>query len=202
MSVSGINSSSYNPYQLNTSNPFQQLGKDLQSGNLSAAQSDFATLQTAFSSSPTSTASTSTASTSTASTSNPVAQAFNQLASDLKSGDLSAAKQDVSTLQQDLGGKGDYPIHQMHNHHRFGAGVGALTGQNPLLEQLSQLGQDLTSGNLSAAQQAYSALQTQATATRTGGHRTEPPLLPPATGTTGGNNMELPVAGNPISAIA
>jgi len=46
---------------------FQQLGKDLTSGNLSAAQSDFAKLQQAFAQ---------TAAPSVTSTTNPVAQAF------------------------------------------------------------------------------------------------------------------------------
>ncbi|MGA2005562.1 MAG: hypothetical protein ABSG70_19440, partial [Terriglobales bacterium] len=55
MSVSGIFGSSFSNsqnvsatnYQLQNSE-FQQLGQDLTSGNLSAAQSDFATLQQAF----------------------------------------------------------------------------------------------------------------------------------------------------------
>jgi len=68
---------------------FQQLGQDLQSGNLSAAQSDFATLQQ----------STSTAS---ASSSNPIAQAFNELGQDLQSGNTTAAQQDYTQLQKDL----------------------------------------------------------------------------------------------------
>ena len=62
---------------------FQQLGQDLQSGNLSAAQSDFATLtqldpNLASSSSTSSTSSTAAATSSTAS--NPMQQAFAQLA--------------------------------------------------------------------------------------------------------------------------
>jgi len=55
MSISGISSNSYNPYQTGA-NPlqqqFQQLGQALQSGNLSAAQSDFASLRQAFRSPP------------------------------------------------------------------------------------------------------------------------------------------------------
>ena len=75
MSISAILNSSSNQYQIGAaSNPYQQeiqqLGQALQSGNLSAAQSDFATLQAAFSQPATTTA---------GSTSNPVAQAFNQL---------------------------------------------------------------------------------------------------------------------------
>src|SRR5208337_1725399 len=107
MSISAILNSSYNQNQFSpVCSPYkqdmQQLSQDLQSGNLSAAQSDFATLQAAFSHSPSSTAAASTASTSSASTSNPIAQAFYQLASDLKSGNLSAAQKDFSTIQQDL----------------------------------------------------------------------------------------------------
>ena len=68
--------------------------KDLTSGSLSAAQSDFNTLQQAFAQTP--------AATSSSTTSNPVAQAFQQLSSDLKSGHLSGAKQDYSSVQQDL----------------------------------------------------------------------------------------------------
>src|ERR1700675_24726 len=101
MSISGILSSGFLQRQLGTHSTLyqqniEQLSKDLQSGNLSAAQSEFATLQKAFSASLTSAASASTASTS-------VAQAFNQLATDLKSGNLPAAQKDFSILQQDLG---------------------------------------------------------------------------------------------------
>jgi hypothetical protein len=134
------------PYQLQ--NPqFQQLGKDLTSGNLAAAQSDFNTLQQAF-------AQTSTAA-SSSTTSNPVAQAFQQLASDLKSGNLAGAKQDYSTIQQDLSSQTG--PRRAHFQHRSGGGGG---DQSTLLQDLNQLGQDLSSstflsGNLSAAQQAY-----------------------------------------------
>lgn len=84
MSVSGIFSSSFSnnqvssAYQL-TQSQFQQLGQDLASGNLSAAQSDFAILEQAFTQ-PTATL--------TTSNSNPVAQGLQQLATDLKSRQL------------------------------------------------------------------------------------------------------------------
>ncbi|HUO24419.1 MAG TPA: hypothetical protein VMU61_02060 [Candidatus Aquilonibacter sp.] len=122
---------------------FQQLGQDLQSGNLSAAQSDFATLQQSVSPSGTGSATQST---------NPITQAFGQLGQDLQSGDLTAAQQDYSNLTQDLQNQSGQ-IH--HHHHHHGGG-----GQNNTLEQdFDQLGQDLQSGNLSAAQQAYGSLQ-------------------------------------------
>lgn len=161
MSISGILSSSFLQNQLSSvSSPYQQdmqkRGQDLQSSNLSAAQSDFAILQQAFSQ----TSATSGSTTSSA-TSNPVSQAFNQLSSDLQSGNLTAAQKDYSTLQQDLQsqvGTG----HHLHNHHRIRTpGVGDSGNQNPLLQDLNQLGQSLTSNNLSGAQQAYATLQQQ-----------------------------------------
>jgi outer membrane protein assembly factor BamD (BamD/ComL family) len=69
---------------------FQQLGQDLQAGNLSAAQSDFAALQQL------------TPQNKSTQNSNPVAQDLNQLSQDLAAGDLSAAQQAYATLQQDL----------------------------------------------------------------------------------------------------
>ncbi len=81
MSVSGISTSSLyqtpgvqNDFQ-KARQEFQQLGQDLESGNLSAAQSDFATLQNLLPQS----ASTTTA----AQSNNPIAQAFAQLGKDL-----------------------------------------------------------------------------------------------------------------------
>jgi hypothetical protein len=164
MSISGIPSSTFSPYQLGTpaniyQQNFQKLGQDLQSGNLSSAQSDFATLQQAFAQ-PSTTSGTAAAPISTA-PSNPITQAFNQLASDLQSGNLAAAQKDYSTLQQDLQSQSGMG-HHLHNHHRIRAGgVGDSSSQNPLLQDLSQLGKSLTSGNLTAAQQAYATLQQQ-----------------------------------------
>jgi len=160
MSVSGILSSNSNQYQLSASNllqqELQQLGQTLQSGNLSAAQSDFATLQQAFSQ-PAATSG------STSSTSNPVAQAVTQLGSDLQSGNLSAAQKDYATMQQDLKGLADDQLSShLHNHHRVAiSNGGESSSQNSLLQDLNQLGQSLTSTNLSSVQQAYSTLQQQ-----------------------------------------
>lgn len=79
--LSNLNSQTVISPQQQFKQELQQLGKDLQAGNLSAAQSDFATLQQeAPSSSTTSTQS-----------SNPIVQAFKQLGQDLQSGNLSAA---------------------------------------------------------------------------------------------------------------
>jgi len=149
MSVSGILSSSFSNCgneavqngRQQFQQEFQQLGQDLQAGNLSAAQSDFATLtgnapQNATGSQDNS----------------PIAQAFNQLSQDLQSGNLSAAQQDYSTIQQDFQSRAGG-----HHHHHHSSGSGDQ--QNPVAQLLSQLGQALQSGDLTSAQQAYSSLQ-------------------------------------------
>jgi outer membrane protein assembly factor BamD (BamD/ComL family) len=125
---------------------FSQLGQDLQSGNLSAAQSDFATLQQM---QPQSSASSSTQSTS------PITQDFNQLATDLKAGNTTAAQQDYTQLQKDLQTQ---PPTTQHHHHHHGGGSGS-SSNSEIGQLFSQLGSALQSGNLSTAQQAYASLQ-------------------------------------------
>jgi uncharacterized protein YukE len=149
MSVSGVSSSSFANYNQSIQpnmqqfrQEFQQLGQDLQSGNLSAAQTDFATLQQLRPQAN---------STSSAQNNNPIAQSFNQLSQELKSGNLSAAQQDYATLQQDFQ-KQSSQVHHHHHHHGGGHGESAVS------QLLVQLGQDLRSGNVSAAQQVYSTL--------------------------------------------
>jgi exonuclease VII large subunit len=141
MSTSGITSSMFSQLQ-QFQQEFEQLGQDLQSGNLSAAQSDFVTLQKDLpqANSP-----------STAQSNNPIAQAFNQLAQDLQAGNLTAAQNDYSTIQQDFQSQAS----QVHpHHHRSGGGQ-----QNQVSQLFDQLGQDLQSGNLSNAQSDFSSLQ-------------------------------------------
>jgi uncharacterized protein YukE len=146
MSVAGISSSSFfNNAQNIQANlqqfqqDFQQLGQDLQSGNLSAAQTDFASLEQLQPQNST-----------TAAQNNPITQAFNQLSQELQSGNLSAAQQEYSTIQQDFQSQSA----QVHHHHHGGGDQGA----SQVTQLLEQLGQDLQNNNLSAAQQAYSTL--------------------------------------------
>jgi outer membrane protein assembly factor BamD (BamD/ComL family) len=122
---------------------FQQLGQDLQSGNLSRAQSDFAAIQ------PNNVPALSSSS------SSALVSAFNQLATDLKSGNLFAAQQDYATVQQDLQSSA---VSAHHHHHHRSSGSNS-NSQNSLQQLFSQLGQDLQSGNLSQAQSAYTSLQ-------------------------------------------
>jgi hypothetical protein len=155
MSVAGISSS--NLFNINDSREsvqsemrqeFAQLGQDLQSGNLSAAQSDFATLTQL------GPQSTSSSSSSTAASTSPMAQAFAQLSKDLQSGNLSAAQQDFATIQQDM--QSNAVQSGGHRHHHHGGGE---SGQSTISSLFSQLGQALQSGDLSTAQQVFSTMQ-------------------------------------------
>jgi len=128
------------------SQEFQQLGTDLKSGNLTAAQADFAALQKLQPSGSSSTSS-----------SNPITQDFNQLAADLKAGNTTAAQQDFTKLQQDFQSQGTQTHH--HHHHHGGSSNGG--GGSEISQLFSQLGSALQSGNLSTAQQAYSAMLQQ-----------------------------------------
>jgi hypothetical protein len=149
MSISGISSNLYNSSIQNQfeqfQQEFQQLGKDLSAGNLSAAQSDFVTLQQDMPQANF---------TSTSQSNSPIAQAFQQLAQDLQSGNLSAAQQDYSTIQQDFQSQAS----QMHHHHHRSGGS-QESQQNQFAQLFEQLGQALQSGNLSSAQSVFSSLQ-------------------------------------------
>lgn len=167
MSVAGISSSLFNYTPQSVQNnfqqfqkEFQQLGQDLQSGNLSAAQSDFATLQK---DGPQS-------SSASSSQNSPIAQAFSQLAKDLQSGNLSAAQQDYSSLQQDFQNQA---TQGHHRHHHSGQGGNAKVSQ-----LLGQLGQYLQSGNLTSAQQAYSTLAQDFQQFSSTGPQPQSPLIP------------------------
>jgi protein subunit release factor A len=147
MSISSISGSMYNSNIQSQfeqfQQEFQQLGKDLSSGNLTSAQADFATLEQDMPQAN---------STSTSQSNNPIAQAFQQLAQDLQSGNLSAAQQDYSTIQQDFQSQAS----QVHHHHHHSSGG---SQQSQFAQLFAQLGQDLQSGNLSSAQSAFSSLQ-------------------------------------------
>lgn len=157
MSVSGISSTSiFNSATQSIEakvkqfqQEFQQLGQDLQSGNLSAAQSDFVTLQ------QTGTQNNSAAS---APGTNPIAQAFSQLGQDLQSGNISGAQQDFANIQkafQNQASQAQGTQTQGHHHHHHGGGA---SDSNAISQLFEQLGTQLQSGNVSAAQQTYNSL--------------------------------------------
>jgi outer membrane protein assembly factor BamD (BamD/ComL family) len=172
MSISGISSSLSDLTTQNVQSMMQQmkqdftkLGTDLTSGNLSAAQQDFVTLQQDSGQSATS----STSST-TSTSQDPIAQAFNQLSTDLKSGNLTAAQQDFSTIQQDLQSSAAQSTATQgtathHHHHHSSTASDSASSQ--ISQLFTQLGQELQSGNVSTAQQTYATLQQDFTAAQT-----------------------------------
>lgn len=150
MSLAGISSSNLFSYQTQNNTQknnlqqfkqdVQQLGEDLASGNLTAAQTDFAAAQQV-------------APQSTTAGSNPNQQSVEQLASDLKSGNLSGAQQDFSQIQQQFQKSG------AHGHHHHHGGGGSSSESSQTSELFQELGQDLQAGNVSGAQQIYTSLQ-------------------------------------------
>jgi hypothetical protein len=102
MTISAISSASSNPFyakQTSTQQSFSTLVSALQSGDLSAAQSAYASFtQTAGQGDPNS----------------PFAQAINQIGQDLQSGNIGAAQQTLSSLQQ------AHSAHRHHHHHGGG----------------------------------------------------------------------------------
>ncbi len=165
MSVAGIGISSFfdpsitqsfQNKKLQFQKELQQLSQDLQAGNLSASQVDFAALQKLGGvSSPT--ASSSPAA--TAFSANPLTADLNQLGQDLKSGNIAGAQQDLTKLQQDSQGSTQgAQTHHHHHHSGGGAGVASVLGPvlSPIIDHLDPVTQ---AGGLTAAQQAYSTFQ-------------------------------------------
>jgi len=151
MSVSGISSTNLfslaaenirNRYQ-QFAKEFEQLGKDLKSGDLSAAQADFAALQQLRPQNN---------STSSTQNANLLQADFAQLSKDLQAGNTSAAQQDYATILQDLQNQAT----QVHGHHHRHA---SQAEGNAIEQSLQQLGQALQAKDLTTAQQAYTALQ-------------------------------------------
>jgi len=148
VSISAISNSGYLDYSAQMQGKaqqaraeFQQLGQDLSSGNISAAQNDFSQLQQLRSAN----------SSSSAQQNNPVGQDFQQLAKDLQSGNTTAAQQDYAKIQQDFQSQAG----QAHGHHHHHGGGGS----SEVAQAFQDLGQALQSGNVSTAQQAYSSLE-------------------------------------------
>jgi outer membrane protein assembly factor BamD (BamD/ComL family) len=117
---------------------FDQLGQDLKSGNLSQAQADFATLKKDLPQGPQSATS-------------PLGQDFSALSQALQSGNVASAQQAFTTLQTDL-----QSAAQTHHHHHHG---GSQEASSTTSQDFTQLGADLQSGDLAAAQKAFSTLQ-------------------------------------------
>ena len=168
MSISGISSSNFfQPHNSGTPSTlrrqFQQLGQDLQSGNLTQAQSDFATLEQNLpgAHSPTATATGASTLAVSSTNTNPITQAISQLSQDLQSGNLSAAQSDFANLQKDV----QQTATQGHPHHHHHHSAGESQNSNSdaagtaIKQSFAALGQALQTGNLQAAQQSYTSLQ-------------------------------------------
>jgi outer membrane protein assembly factor BamD (BamD/ComL family) len=132
---------------------FQQLGQDLQAGNLSQAQQDYATLSQNFPNAQSATTTT------MANSSNPIAQAFAALSQDLQNGNISGAQQDYATIQQDFQQQQQQGSGQVHHHHHHHAGGGGGQQGSQVSQALNSLATALQAGNLSSAQTAFAALQ-------------------------------------------
>jgi outer membrane protein assembly factor BamD (BamD/ComL family) len=133
---------------------FQQLGQDLQAGNLTGAQQDFATLQQALPSGQ---------SQSQQNTASPIAQALTALSQALQSGNLQDAQTAFTTLQGDIQqqqGSGQVRHHHHHGGNSSQSTASAASQQtNPVATAFGALSQALQSGNLSGAQTAFATLQ-------------------------------------------
>jgi outer membrane protein assembly factor BamD (BamD/ComL family) len=153
MSIAGIASSLFsqvsnlqNGQQTIAQSEFQQLAKDLQAGNLKGAQADFAALQQ-------------NAPASRATGTSSLLQAVSALGNDLQSGNLASAQQDFANIQQDVQQGGQVRHHHHHHASESQNPSPSSPQQNSIAQLFSTLGQDLQSGNLANAQQAYASLQ-------------------------------------------
>jgi hypothetical protein len=140
--VSQINTQNYQSQFQQVKSAFQQLGTDLQAGSLAQAQQDFAALTQTIPA-PSSASNTS------------VGNDLNALGQALQSGNLSDAQKVYSTLLQDVQSSTQAYHGHLHHHHHAG---GAQQQNNPIAQAFGSLGSALQSGDLSGAQQAYSAI--------------------------------------------
>jgi hypothetical protein len=139
---------------------FQQLGQDLQSGNLNQAQQDFSALTSNFPG-----FSQTGAAPASRDSANPLLQAFRQLGQDLQSGNLQAAQQDFTNIEQSAAQYAQQTTQRAqrhHHHHHVENSRSIVSGSqqtNSIAQDFSQLGQTLQIGNLQGAQQAFATLQ-------------------------------------------
>ncbi|MGH9739782.1 MAG: hypothetical protein ACRD4X_14535 [Candidatus Acidiferrales bacterium] len=96
------------------------------------------------------------ANTSGSSPSQSAQQEFQQLGQDLQSGNLSAARQDFAAIEQSTRQRTSQIL---HHHHHFSAEGAQPASTSSLSQDFGTLAQALQSGNLSAAQSAFTILQ-------------------------------------------
>src|ERR1039457_5552584 len=154
MSVAGIATTAFSTlgqiqhkYQ-SVQGEFKQLGQDLSSGNLTKAQTDFVTLSQSAASGQMA--------------ANPtVNKALNTLGQALQSGDLSAAQQAYATMPPIPAATTVKEQYLASHHTHPGADSASSTAQqsSTIGQILTQMGQALQSGSLTAAQQAFAAMK-------------------------------------------
>lgn len=169
MSISGISSTTnsltdglenWAAMMKKVQSEFKQLGSDLQSGNVTQAESDYTTLSqylSDFSSRTTSTTASADSTTSTSSGSSSLDSAFTALGQDLQSGDLSAAQSDYTTLQNDLQQTTSQAPPPPPPPPPSSTSTSSST--DSILKELSALGDALSSGDLTTAQSAYTTIE-------------------------------------------
>ena len=139
---------------------FKTLGQDLQAGNLTQAQTDFVTLSQSVTSQ-------------LSGINSPFAKAFNAVGQALQSGDLIWG---TTGFCRHLAGR-DRRLPSVRHHHHTPPTQMSASAQSLFAQELSTLGQALQSGNLTAAQQAFSAMQQGWQQTQASGTSASP--LPP-----------------------
>jgi hypothetical protein len=128
-------------------NEFKQLSQDVQAGNLTAAQEDYATLSK---SGPLS----------NPNSSNPLVQDLQAVGKALQAGDIQGAQAAFSTFQSAVQQQGVHHRGRGAHHDHGNATVSDASQQtDPLAQALTTLQQALQSNNLSGAQSAFATIQ-------------------------------------------
>jgi hypothetical protein len=173
MSISGI-SSDPTVSQNYASNPLQQIRKhfaalktSLKSGDLTAAQNAFATLQKDMQAIGQAQSSQQTAATTATPASSPLDTDLAAIGTALQNGDLQGAQTAFKTLQKDMqqmrqtqGGQQTQEAHRHHHHHHHGGSTQNTqnTASNPFSD-LAAISSALQNSDLTGAQQAFATLQ-------------------------------------------
>jgi hypothetical protein len=171
---------------------FQQLGQDLQTGNLAQAQQDYATLSQNFTTAQSGTAAAPTTTAGAAATnSNPIAQAFAALSMDLQNGNIAGAQQDYATIQQDFQQQQQQESSPVHHHCHHGGGSGGGQQGSQVSQALNPLSTALQAANLSSAQTAFATLQADLERFSAGGNtsQTSAPSSSSSQTSGGGRNV-------------
>ena len=126
---------------------FQQLGSDLQTGNLTQAQNDFAKFSTDLDAIKGYSAT-------------AASQALTALNQALQSGNVSTAQQDYSAIVQSAP-QGQMQVHHHHHHGNGTQSPNSSDAVGQLGQAFNRLGQDLQAGNPADAQQTYSVILQQ-----------------------------------------